>query len=173
MRRSVSTLTRRTIMRGTIVCTRNMQWVAVAIASFFTHAAIAQNHQDLSAAIALGNDSLTQAVYGLNPSAYGSSSGIELTEDGPAQVLKFKASDFNALNFNDALLNEVRTVVIRFNEESLLDDIYDGALLAGMENLNTVVILCAVDVSSSRASSVVLNNLPTGVNSYYVVSIPE
>jgi hypothetical protein len=116
---------------------------------------------------------LSQAIYGLNPSAYGSSSGIEVTEEGPAQVLKFKAGDFNALNFNDALLNEVSTVVIRFNEESLLDAAYDGASLAGMENLNTVVILCAVDVPSSRASSVALNNLPSGVNSYFVISIPE
>ena len=168
MSRFISTLLRSTIMR-----IHNTRWIAVAIVSLLTHTAIAQSHQDLSAAIAAGNEALSQAIYGLNPSAYGSSSGIELTEEGPAQVLKFKASDFNALNFNDALLNEVSTVVIRFNEESLLDANYDGASLAGMENLNTVVILCAVDVPSSRASSVALNNLPSGVNSYFVISIPE
>jgi hypothetical protein len=160
-------------MRSTIMRIHNTRWIAVAIVSLFTHAAMAQGHQDLAAVIAGGNEALSQAIYGLNPSAYGSSSGIEVTEEGPAQVLKFKAGDFNALNFNDALLNEVNTVVIRFNEESMLDATYDGALLAAMENLNTVVILCAVDVPTTVASSVALNNLPAGVNSYFVISIPE
>ncbi len=162
-----------TLMRSTIMRIHNTRWIAVAIVSLFTHAAMAQGHQDLAAVIAGGNEALSQAIYGLNPSAYGSSSGIEVTEEGPAQVLKFKAGDFNALNFNDALLNEVNTVVIRFNEESMLDATYDGALLAAMENLNTVVILCAVDVPTTVASSVALNNLPAGVNSYFVISIPE
>jgi len=161
------------LMRNTSLRTSQTHWIVAAILLLFTHELSAQGHQDLSAVIASGDDALSEAIYGLNPSAYGSSSGIEVTEEGPAQVLKFKASDFNTMNFNDALLNEVSTVVIRFNEESLLDANYDGASLAGMENLNTVVILCAVDVPSSRASSVALNNLPSGVNSYFVISIPE
>jgi hypothetical protein len=33
--------------------------------------------------------------------------------------------------------------------------------------------LCSVDVSASRASTIALNNLPSGAASYYVISIPE
>ncbi len=145
----------------------------MAIISLFAHVTSAQVHQDLAAVIAGGNDALSEAVYGLNTTAYGTSSGLEIAGEGAAEVLKFKANDFNALNFNDALLNEVSTVVIRFNEENLLDATFNGSLLAGMENLDNVVILCTVDVPSSRAASIALNNLPTGVNSYYVISIPE
>jgi hypothetical protein len=152
---------------------QNIRWIAVAIISLFTYVTSAQVHQDLAAVIAGGNDVLSEAVYGLNTTAYGTSSGLEIAGEGAAEVLKFKANDFNTMNFNDALLNEVSTVVIRFNEENLLDATFNGSLLAGMENLDNVVILCTVDVPSSRAASIALNNLPTGINSYYVVSIPE
>jgi hypothetical protein len=109
----------------------------------------------------------------LHTTAYGSSEGLQIAGDGSANVLKFKAGDFTSINFNDDALNLVNTVVIRFNDESQLDVTYDGSQLAGMENLSNVILLCTFDVQPSRASTVVLGNLSSGVNSFYVISIPE
>ncbi len=160
-------------MRSTIMRIHNTRWIAVAIVSLLTHTAMAQGHQDLAAVIAGGNDALSESVYGLHTTAYGSSEGLQIAGDGSASVLKFKAGDFSSINFNDDALNLVNTVVIRFNEESQLDVTYDGSQLAGMENLSNVILLCTFDVQPSRASTVVLGNLSSGVNSFYVISIPE
>lgn len=158
---------------STVMRMHNIKWIAVAIISLFTHAAFGQNHQDLAAVIAGGNDALSEAVYGLHATAYGSSNGIEIAGDGNAQVLKFKAEDFTAIDFSDNALNMVNTVVIRFNNETHLDDTFDGSLLVGLENLSTVVLLATIEAPVSAVSSVAVNGLPDGVQSYYVISVPE
>ena len=162
-----------TFMHSTMMRIQNTRWIAVAIVSLLTHTAMAQGHQDLAAVIAGGNDALSESVYGLHTTAYGNSEGLQIAGDGSANVLKFKAGDFTSINFNDDALNQVNTVVIRFNEETLVDGTFDGSLLASLENLSAVVLLCSVDVSASRASTIALNNLPSGAASYYVISIPE
>jgi hypothetical protein len=162
-----------TLMRSTIMRIHTTRWIAVAIISLFTHAAFGQNHQDLAAVIAGGNDALSDAVYGLHATAYGSSNGIEIAGDGNAQVLKFKAEDFTAIDFNDNALSMVNTVVIRFNNETLLDGTFDGSRLVGLENLSTVVLLATIDAPVSAVSSVAVHSLPDGVQSYYVISVPE
>ena len=152
---------------------QNLRWIAVAIVSLFTHTAMAQGHQDLAAVIASGNDALSESVYGLHTTAYGNNEGLQIAGDGSANLLKFKAEDYGSINFNDDALNLVNTVVIRFNQESQLDVTYDGSQLVGLENLANVVLLCTFEVQPSRASAVALGNLPSGVNSFYVISIPE
>ena len=168
MSRFISSLVRCTTLR-----IESARLIAMAIISLFTHTAMAQSHQNLAAVIAGGNDALSESVYGLHTTAYGNSEGFQIAGDGSANVLKFKAGDFTSINFNDDALNQVNTVVIRFNEETLVDGTFDGSLLSSLENLSAVVLLCSVDVSASRASTIALNNLPSGAASYYVISIPE
>jgi hypothetical protein len=160
-------------MRSTIMRIHNIRWIAVAIVSLFTHAAMAQGHQDLAAVIAGGNDALSEAVYGLHATAYANGSDIQVAGEGQATTLDLIASNFGAVNFSDAALNAVSTVIIRFENASQAATLIDASSLSALENLTSVVVLYTYDIAAAEASSSGVNNIPAGAISYYSVSIPE
>jgi hypothetical protein len=149
------------------------RWIAVAIISLFTHAAFGQNHQDLAAVIAGGNDALSEAVYGLHVTAYANGSDIQVAGEGQATTLDLTASNFGAVNFADAVLNAVNTVIIRFENASQAATLIDASALSELENLTNVLLLFTYDIAAAEASSSGVNNIPAGATSYYSVSIPE
>ncbi len=168
MRRLASTLMRSTIMR-----INNTRCIAAAIASLFTHVAFAQSHQDLAAVIAGGNDALSEAVYGLQTTAYANGNAIQVAGEGQATALDLSASNFGVVNFSDAILNNVNTVVIRFDNASQTASSLDLAPLSALENLSNVILLFAFDITATEAASLELINIPSGATSYYSISIPE
>ncbi len=168
MSRFTSTLVRSTIMR-----IHNIRWIALAIVSLFTHAAMAQSHQDLAAAIAGGNEALSEQVYSLQTTAYVNESGLQIAGEGAAVKLDVNATDFTTINFADAALNTVSTVVIRFNNASQVSSGINAASLSELEGLTNVVLLFAYEISAADAASLAIGSLPAGSTSYYTISIPE
>jgi len=162
-----------TLMRSPIMRIDNIRWIAVAIVSLFTHTAMAQSHQDLAAVIASGNASLSEAVYGLHTTAYSNESGLQVAGDGQAVSLDVNASAFSEVNFSDALLNEVNTVVIRFESTTQAASAINASSLSELENLSNVVLLFSYDIPTTDAASHAIGGLPAGVTSFYAISIPE
>ncbi len=162
-----------TLMRSTIMRIDNIRWIAVAIISLFTHIAMAQGHLDLAAVIASGNASLSEAVYGLHTTAYSNESGLQVAGDGQAVSLDVNASAFSGVNFSDAMLNAVHTVVIRFESTTQAASAINTSSLSELENLSNVVLLFSYDISASDAAALSIGNLPAGAASYYSISIPE
>lgn len=160
-------------MRNNIMRVRKTHWIAVAIVSLFTHAAMAQSHQDLAAVIAGGNDALSESVYSLQTTAYVNEGSIQIAGEGAAVRLDLNAANFSNVNFSDASLNSVNTVILRFeNQEQALAGINAGSFNE-LESLTSVVLLFTYDIAASDAASLAIGGLPAGAASYYAISIPE
>jgi hypothetical protein len=151
----------------------NTRWIAVAIVSLFTHVAFSQTHQDLSAVIAGGNDALSDAVYGLHARAYVNGNNIQVAGEGQATALDLTASNFGTVNFSDAALNAVNTVIIRFENVSQTAATINATSLSALQNLSNVVLLFTYDIAASEAASLAVGSIPDGATSYYSISIPE
>jgi hypothetical protein len=158
---------------STIMPTTITRWLAIAIVSLFTHTATAQNHLDLAAIISGGNTTLSNAVYGLQTTAYFNGSSLQIAGEGSATALDVNASNFSSVNFSDTGLNSVNTVIIRFENASNAASTINAGLMSALENLSNVVLLFAYDVSTAEASSFAIGSIPNGATSYYSVSIPE
>ena len=159
-------------MRIAMMRIPNMQWIAVAIISLFTHVAIAQGHQDLAAVIAGGNTALSEAVYGLHTTAYYDGANIQVAGQGQATTLDVSASNFSGVNFSDNALNGVNTVIIRYESAAQVASL-DAASMSAIESLTTVVLLFTYDITAEQAATAALTNVPAGATSYYSISIPE
>ena len=162
-----------TLMRSTMMRIQNTRWIAMAIISLFTHTALAQGHQDLAAIIAGGNDALSQSVYSLQTTAYVNEGNMQIAGEGSAVKLDVNASNFAGVNFSDAALNGVHTVVVRFENATQATSGFDASALNELESLANVVLLFSYDISASDAASLALGSLPAGVTSFYAISIPE
>ena len=168
MSRFISTLMRNTIMR-----IHNTRWIAVAIVSLLTHTAMAQGHQDLAAAIAGGNDALSELVYSLQTTAYVNEGSLQIAGEGTAVKLDVNASNYADVNFSEVSLNGVNTVMIRFESATQAASGINASALNELESLANVVLLFSYDISASDAASLAIGSLPAGVTSYYAISIPE
>jgi hypothetical protein len=160
-------------MRSTIMRIHNTRWIAVAIVSLLTHTAMAQGHQDLAAAIAGGNDALSELVYSLQTTAYVNEGSLQIAGEGAAVKLDVNASNFADVNFSEVSLNGVHTVVIRFESATQAASGINASALNELESLANVVLLFTYDISASDAASLAIGSLPAGVTSYYAISIPE
>lgn len=168
MSRFISTLMRNTMMR-----IQNTHWIAVAIVSLFTHTAMAQGHQDLAAVIAGGNDTLSESVYSLQTTAFVIEGNLQIAGEGSAVKLDVNASNYAGVNFSDAALNGVHTVVVRFENATQASSGFDASALNELESLANVVLLFTYDTTASDAASLAIGNLPAGATSFYAISIPE
>jgi hypothetical protein len=162
-----------TLMRSTIMRMHNTRWIAMAIASLLTHAAIAQSHQDLAAVIAGGNDALSELVYSLQTTAYVNEGSLQIAGEGTAVKLDVNASNYADVNFSEVSLNGVNTVMIRFESATQAASGINASALSELESLANVVLLFTYDISASDAASLAIGSLPDGVTSYYAISIPE
>ncbi len=162
-----------TLMRSTIMRMHNTRLIAVAIVSLFTHAAMAQGHQDLAAVIASGNDALSESIYSLQTTAYVNDGNMQIAGEGSAVKLDVSATNFGGVNFSDASLNGVHTVVVRFENAAQAALGINASALNELESLANVVLLFSYDISASDAASLAIGSLPAGVTSYYAISIPE
>jgi hypothetical protein len=160
-------------MRSTIMRMHNTHWIAVAIVSLFTHAAMAQGHQDLAAVIAGGNDVLSESVYSLQTTAYVSEGNLQIAGEGSAVKLDVSATNFAGVNFSNASLNGVHTVVVRFENATQTASEINVSALNALESLANVVLLFTYDITTSDAASLAIGSLPAGATSYYSISIPE
>ncbi len=161
------------LMRSTIMRIQHTRWIAVAIVSLFTHTAIAQGHQDLAAVIAGGNDALSESVYSLQTTAYVNEGNLEIAGEGSAVKLDVSATNFAGVNFSDASLNGVHTVVVRFENATQAASEINASALNELESLANVVLLFTYDTTASDAASLAIGSLPEGVTSFYAISIPE
>ena len=162
-----------TLMRSTIMRMHNTRWIAVAIVSLLTHTAMAQGHQDLAAVIAGGNDALSESVYSLQTTAYVNDGNLQIAGEGSAVKLDVSATNFAGVNFSDASLNGVHTVVVRFESATQAASGINASALNELEGLTSVVLLFSYDISAADAASLAIGSLPAGVISYYAISIPE
>ncbi len=160
-------------MRSTIIRMHNTRWIAVAIVSLLTHTAMAQGHQDLAAVIAGGNDALSESVYSLQTTAYVNDGNLQIAGEGSAVKLDVNASNYAGVNFSDASLNGVQTVVVRFENATQATSEINASALNELESLANVVLLFTYDTTVSDAASLAIGSLPAGVTSYYTISIPE
>ncbi len=161
------------LMKSNLMRIQNTRWIALAIVSLFTHTALAQGHQDLAAIIAGGNDALSQSVYSLQTTAYVNEGNMQIAGEGSAAKLDVNASNFAGVNFSDAALNGVHTVVVRFENATQATSGFDASALNELESLANVVLLFTYDTTVSDAASLAIGSLPAGVISYYAISIPE
>jgi hypothetical protein len=145
----------------------------MAIISLFTHTAMAQGHQDLAAIIAGGNDALSESVYSLQTTAYVNGGNMQIVGEGSAVKLDVNATNYGVVNFSDASLNGVHTVLVRFESATQAASGINASELTELESLANVVLLFSYDISASDAASLALGSLPAGVSSYYSISIPE
>ena len=101
-----------------------------------------------------------------------SSSGIKVLGKGAAQVLDVNASDLARLNFNDAVLSQVKFIRIRINSSSdlALSLNLDGA--AALKQLSNVMVMSAVDANEAQIADSILG-APKGVSISYSISIPN
>lgn len=162
-----------TLMRCTTLRINSISWIAVAIISLFTHTAMAQSHQDLAAVIASGNDALSESVYSLQTTAYVNEGNLQIAGEGLAVKLDVSATNFTGVNFSDASLNGVHTVVVRFENATQAASGINASALSELENLANVVLLFTYDITASDAASFTFGSLPAGAASYYAISIPE
>lgn len=162
-----------TLMRSAIMRIHNTRWIALAIGSLLTHTAMAQGHQDLAALIAGGNDALSESVYSLQTTAYVNDGNLQIAGEGSAVKLDVNASNFAGVNFSEASLNGVHTVVVRFESATQAASGINASALNELENLANVVLLFTYDITASDAASLAIGNLPAGATSYYAISIPE
>ena len=160
-------------MRSTIMRMHNTRWIAVAIVSLLTHTAMAQGHQDLAAVVAGGNDALSESVYSLQTTAYVNDGNLQIAGEGSAVKLDVNASNYAGVNFSDASLNGVQTVVVRFENATQATSEINASALNELESLANVVLLFTYDTTVSDAASLAIGSLPAGVISYYAISIPE
>jgi len=160
-------------MKKTMPRIQNTRWIAVAIFSLFTYAAMAQGHQDLAAVIASGNDALSESVYSLQTTAYVNEGNLQVAGEGTAVKLDVNASNFAGVNFSDASLNGVHTVLFRFENATQAASGINASALNELESLANVVLLFTYDITASDAASLAIDSLPAGVTSYYAISIPE
>lgn len=145
----------------------------MAIISLFTHTALAQGHQDLAAVIAGGNDALSESVYSLQTTAYVNDGNLQIAGEGLAAKLDVSATNFTGINFSDASLNGIHTVVVRFESATQAASGINASALNELESLANVVLLFTYDITASDAASLAIGNLPAGATSYYAISIPE
>ena len=160
-------------MRITIFRINSLRWLAVAIVSLFTHAAMAQGHQDLAAVIAGGNDALSESVYSLQTTAYVNEGNLQIAGEGSAVKLDVSATNLAGVNFSDASLNGVNTVVIRIENATQAASGINASSLSELENLTNVVLLFSYDISATDAAAFSIGGLPSAATSYYSISIPE
>lgn len=160
-------------MCSAIMHIRNAKWIAIVVFTLFTSTTHAQAHQDLSAVISSGNSSLSEAVYGLHATAYFSEGNLNVIGEGQAISLDFNASDFGSINFADVMLNDVNTAIIRFENTSQAATALDASAFSAMENLSNVVLLFTYNIEGNDAANLSLGTLPSGVSSYYSISIAE
>lgn len=161
------------LMRNTTLSAFQAHWIAAAILLLFTHTAMAQGHQDLAAVIAGGNDSLSESVYSLQTTAYGNEGNIQIVGEGSAVKLDVSATNFAGVNFSDASLNGIHTVVVRFGNAAQAASGINASALNKLENLTNIVLLFTYDITATDAASISIGSLPAGVTSYYAISIPE
>ena len=147
--------------------------LVLACTTLFSIQSNAQNHIDLSSAIAEGNNPLSDLVYGLQTTAYIREGQLDIAGDGYAAVLDLMAADLVGLNLTDSSLDGVSTVIIRMEQVSDVSANYDASELNELQSLAYVVVLCSVNVSASEVAAIPINGLPPAVQSYYALSIPE
>ena len=162
-----------TPLRSPILRINSLRWIAVAIVSLFTHAAMAQSHQDLAAVIAGGNDALSESVYSLQTTAYVNEGNLQIAGEGSAVKLDVSATNLSGVNFSDASLNGVHTVVIRIENATQAASGINASSFSELENLTNVVMLFSYDISATDAAAFSIGGLPSGATSYYSISIPE
>jgi hypothetical protein len=147
--------------------------LVLACTTLFSIQSNAQNHIDLSSAIAEGNNPLSDLVYGLQTTAYIREGQLDIAGDGYAAVLDLMAADLVGLNLTDSSLDGVSMVIIRMEQVSDVSANYDASELNELQSLAYVVVLCSVNVSASEVAAIPINGLPPAVQSYYALSIPE
>ena len=162
-----------TLVRRNMTCMNNIRWIAVAIISLFTHIALAQSHEDLAAVIAGGNDALSESVYSLLTTAYVNEGNLQIAGEGSAVKLDVSATNYVGVNFSDASLNGVNTIVVRFENATQTALGINASALNELESLANIVLLFSYDIIASDAASLAIGSLPEGVTSYYAISIPE
>lgn len=160
-------------MRSNIMRIHNTRWIAVAIVSLLTHTAMAQGHQDLAAVITGGNDALSESIYSLQTTAYVNEGNLQIAGEGSAVKLDVSATNFAEVNFSDATLNGIHTVVVRFETATQAASGINASALNELESLANVVLLFTYDITASDAASLAIGSLPAGATSYYSISIPE
>lgn len=122
------------------------------------------NAQDREQLKALAYDEQSIAVI--------SSSGIKVLGKGAAQVLDVNASDLARLNFNDAVLSQVKFIRIRINSSSDLELSLNLGGAAALKQLSSVMVMSAVDVNADQIAESVMG-APKGVSISYSISIPN
>jgi hypothetical protein len=121
---------------------------------------------------AQNREQLKSLAYDEQATAVISSSGIKVLGKGAAQVLDVNASDLARLNFNDAVLSQVKFIRIRINSSSdlALSLNLDGA--TALKQLSSVMVMSAVDVNADQIAKSVMG-APKGVSISYSISIPN
>jgi hypothetical protein len=156
---------------------RRNRWLlrslVITCLTLFSTLSNSQNHVDLNAAIADGNNTLSDLVYGLQTTAYIREGQLDIVGEGSAQVIDVKAADLVGINLTDSSLDGVSTVIIRIEQAPDVFANYDTSELTELQSLAYVVVLCSVNASASEVAAIPLNGLPTGVQSYFAISIPE
>jgi hypothetical protein len=147
--------------------------LVITCLTLFSTLSNSQNHVDLNAAIIDGNNTLSDLVYGLQTTAYIREGQLDIVGEGSAQVIDVKAADLVGINLTDSSLDGVSTVIIRIEQAPDVFANYDTSELTELQSLAYVVVLCSVNASASEVAAIPLNGLPTGVQSYFAISIPE
>lgn len=101
-----------------------------------------------------------------------SSSGVKVLGKGAAQVLDVNASDLARLNFNDAVLSQVKFIRIRINSSSDLALKLNLSGASALKQLSTVMVMSAVDASAAQITDTVIG-APKDVSVSYSISIPN
>jgi len=121
---------------------------------------------------AQNREQLKSLAYDEQATAVISSSGIKVLGKGAAQVLDVNASDLARLNFNDAVLSQVKFIRIRINTSSDLALSLDLGGAAALKQLSNVMVMSAVDANEAQIADSILG-APKGVSISYSISIPN
>jgi hypothetical protein len=121
---------------------------------------------------AQNREQLKSLAYDEQATAVISSSGIKVLGKGAAQVLDVNASDLARLNFNDAVLSQVKFIRIRINSSSDLALSLDLGGAAALKQLSNVMVMSAVDANEAQIADSI-QGAPKGVSISYSISIPN
>jgi len=121
---------------------------------------------------ASAREELHALAYDEQATALVSASGISVVGNGAAQVLDVNASDLAALNFNDAVLSQVKFIRVRINSASDLALNLNLSGAAALSQLSCVLVMSAVDATALQITDSV-QGTPDGVSLCYSVSVPN
>ena len=115
---------------------------------------------------------LVDLNFGEQTTAFINSGSLTVIGNGPAQVFDINASDFNGINFNNPILNNVKLIRIRYSSLSDFQQPINLSGLSILNNLQYVHLLSSLNVSSSQLNSAV-TNIPNSISTYFSISIPN